>query len=154
MNESYFESIFAIFDKKPLFVYFGHFLGNFPIWPVLMIPWLLNWIIIWIESGEFFLNWILFWIEPWVKQYWMKYWMNYLLAKFKHWIESDWVSATTNRRPLKHPVFLKEPKRTVLVVGGLAKQKTQARPAFQKPPSSLANSSTSGHLMNISWSDC
>ena len=36
----------------------------------------------------------------------------------------------------KHHVFLKEPKRTVLVVGGLAKQKTQARPAFQKPPSS------------------
>ena len=62
--------------------------------------------------------------------------MSYFLAKLKHCIESDWVSATTSRRPLKHPVFLKEPKRTVLLVGGLAKQKTQARPAFQKPPSS------------------
>ena len=30
MNESYFESIFAIFDERPpFFVYFGHFFGNF-----------------------------------------------------------------------------------------------------------------------------
>ena len=69
MNESYFESIFAIFDDKPPFfclfwTLFGQFLGNFPIRPVLMIPWLLNWIIFWIESADFFeliniLNWIL-----------------------------------------------------------------------------------------------
>ena len=57
--------------------------------------WLLNWIIFWIESAEFILNWIIIWIESWVKQYWIKYWMNHFLAKFKHWIESDWVSPTT-----------------------------------------------------------
>ena len=75
---------------------FGQFLGPFPFRPVSMIPWLLNWIIFWIESAEFFWNWIIFWIESWVKQYWIKYWMNHFLAKFQHWIESDWVSATTN----------------------------------------------------------
>ena len=75
---------------------FGQFLGTFPIRPVLIIPWLLNWIIFWIESPEFILNWIIFWIESWVKQYWIEYWMNHFLAKFKYWIESDWVSFTTN----------------------------------------------------------
>ena len=35
------------------------------------------------------MNWIIFWIESWVKQYWIEYWMNHLLAKFKHWIESQ-----------------------------------------------------------------
>ena len=84
--------------KSPLFclfwTLFGHFLGTFPIQPVSMITWLLNWIIFWIESAEFFLNWIIFWIESLVKQYWIKYWMNHFLAKFKHWIESDWVSNT------------------------------------------------------------
>ena len=75
--------------KAPFFfVYFGHFLGTFPIRPVLMIPWLWNWIIFWIESTELCLNWIIFWIESWVKQYWIEYWMNNFLAKFKHWIES------------------------------------------------------------------
>ena len=74
---------------------FGQFLGIFPIRPVLIIPWLLNWIIFWIESPEFILNWIIFWIESWVKQYWIEYWMNHFLAKFKYWIESDWVSFTT-----------------------------------------------------------
>ena len=73
---------------------FGQFLGTFPIRPVLIIPWLLNWIIFWIESPEFILNWIIFWIESWVKQYWIEYWMNHFLAKFKHWIESDRVSNT------------------------------------------------------------
>ena len=72
-------------------------LGNFPIQPVLMIPWLLNWIIFWIEWADFFLNWIIFWIESLVKQYWIEYWMNHFLAKFKYWIESDWVSFTTTR---------------------------------------------------------
>ena len=49
----------------------------------------------WIESPEFFfsrvflLKWIIFGIESWVKQYWIEYWMNHLLAKFKHWIESQ-----------------------------------------------------------------
>ena len=77
---------------------FGQFLGTFPIRPVLIIPWLLNWIIFWIESPEFILNWIIFWIESCVKQYWIEYWMNHFLAKFKYWIESDWVSFTTNGR--------------------------------------------------------
>ena len=74
---------------------FGQFLGTFPIWPVLIIPWLLNWIIFWIELPEFILNWIIFWIESWVNQYWIEYWMNHFLAKFKYWIESDWVLPTT-----------------------------------------------------------
>ena len=99
MNEWCFESIFAFFDDKPLFLSilgtFWPILGTFPIRPVSMIPWLLNWIIFWIESADFFWNWIIFWIESWVKQYWIKYWMNHFLAKFKHWIESDWVSDTT-----------------------------------------------------------
>ena len=84
--------------KAPFFclfwTLFGQFLGTFPIRPVSMIPWLLNWIIFWIESAEFSLNWIIFWIESWVKQYWIEYWMNHFLAKFKHWIESDRVSNT------------------------------------------------------------
>ena len=86
MNESYFESIFAVFDEVFFFVYFGHFLGNIwaPIRPVSMIPWLLNWII--------------FWIESWVKQYWIEYWMNHILANFKHWIELDRVWKTPRRR--------------------------------------------------------
>ena len=87
--------------KAPFFclfwTLFGQFLGNYPIRPELMIPWLLNWIIFWIESADFFLNWIIFWIESWVKQYWIEYWMNHFLAKFKHWIESDWVSPTTTK---------------------------------------------------------
>ena len=61
-----------------------------------MILWLLNWIIFWFESAEFFLNWIIIWIESWVKQYWIKYWMDHFLAKFKHWIESDRVSNTSS----------------------------------------------------------
>ena len=84
--------------KSPLFclfwTLFGQFSGTFPIWPVSKSPWLLNWIIFWIESAEFFLNWIIFWIESWVKQYWIEYWMNHFLTKFKHWIESDRVSNT------------------------------------------------------------
>ena len=55
--------------KSTLFCLFwtlcGQILGTFPIRPVSMIPWPLNWIIFWIESAEFFfelnniLNWIL-----------------------------------------------------------------------------------------------
>ena len=102
MNESYFESIFALFDKKHPFclfwTLFGQFLGTFPFWPVPMMPWLLNWIIFWIESAEFILNWIIFWNGSLVKQYWIEYWMNRFLAKFKHWIESDLVSPITSGR--------------------------------------------------------
>ena len=82
--------------KAPFFVYFGQFLGTFPIRPVSMITWLLNWIIFRIESAEVSLNWIIFWIESWVKLYWIEYWMNHFLAKFKYWIESDRVSKTPN----------------------------------------------------------
>ena len=74
---------------------FGQFLGTFPNRPILMMPWLSNWIIFWIESAEFILNWIIFWNGSLVKQYWIEYWMNRFLAKFKHWIESDLVLATT-----------------------------------------------------------
>ena len=80
--------------KSPFFVYFEYFLGTFPIRPVSMIPWLLNWIIFELNQQNFF-NWIISWIESWVQQYWIKYWMNHCMAKFKHWIESDWISATT-----------------------------------------------------------
>ena len=76
--------------KSPFFcrfwTLFGQFLCTFPIQPVSMIPWLLNWIIIWIESADFFFNLIIFWIQPWVRQYWVEYWMNHFLAKIKHWI--------------------------------------------------------------------
>ena len=93
--------------KSPLFcpfwTLFGQFLGTFPIRPVLIIPWLLNWIIFWFESPEFLLNWIIFWIESWVKQYWIEYWMNHFLAKFKYWIESDWVSLTTRANMAMKP---------------------------------------------------
>ena len=82
-------------SKSLFWTHFGQFSGTFPNRPVSMIPWLLKWIIFWIESAEFFLNWIIFWIESCVEQYWMEYWMNHFLAKFKHWIESDWVSPTT-----------------------------------------------------------
>ena len=78
MNESYFDWILAIFDEKsPFFLSILHTVGTFPFRPVSMIPWLLNWIIFWIESADFFSNWIIFWIESWVKQYWIEYWMNY-----------------------------------------------------------------------------
>jgi len=88
--------------KSPLFclfwTLFGQFSGTFLIRPVSKSPWLLNWIIFWIESADFFLNWIIFWIESWVKRYWIKYWMNHFLEKIKHWIESDRVSNTPNIR--------------------------------------------------------
>ena len=82
--------------KSPLFclfwTLFGQFLGTFPIRPVSMIAWVLNWIIFWIESAEFSMIGIIFWIDSWVKQYWIEYWMNHYLAKFKHWIELDQVN--------------------------------------------------------------
>ena len=97
--------------KSPLFclfwTLFGQFSGTFPIRPVSKSPWLLNWIIFWIESAEFFLNWIIFWIESWVKRYWIEYWMNHFLAKFKHWIESDRVSNTPiSRTGARRTAFL------------------------------------------------
>ena len=97
-----------IIVEVPFYVYFGHFLGTFPIRPVSMIPWLLNWIIFWIESAKYFLNWMIFWIESWVKQYWIEYWINHFLAKFKYWIESDRVSKTPN---LKAPLARLGPHR-------------------------------------------
>ena len=75
--------------KAPSFVYldtFWAFLGTFPIRPVLRISWLLNWIILWIESAQCFLNWITFWIESSVKQYWIEYWINHFLAIELNWI--------------------------------------------------------------------
>ena len=102
MNESYFESIFAIFDEKSPFLsildtfwtIFGHFSYSTSIKESLTIElnYLLNWI------SRIFLNWIIFWIESWVKRYWIEYWMNHFLAKFKHWIESDRVSNTPNHQ--------------------------------------------------------
>ena len=93
MNESYFESIFAIFDEKSPFLsildtfwtIFGHFSYSTSIKESLTIElnYLLNWI------SRIFLNWIIFWIESWVKQYWIEYWMNHFFVKFKHWIESE-----------------------------------------------------------------
>ena len=88
--------------KVPFFCLFwtlcGQILGTFPIRPVSMIPWPLNWIIFWIESAEFFWNWIIFWIESWQKQHWIEYWINHFLAKFKNWIESDRVLDTPTQR--------------------------------------------------------
>ena len=67
MNTSYFELIFASFDEKSPFLSnldtFWAIFCTFPIWPVSMMPWLLNWII--------------FWIESWVKHYWIEYWINH-----------------------------------------------------------------------------
>ena len=85
--------------KSPIFVYFGHFLGyfghflgTFLIQPVSMIPWLLNWIIYWIESPQLFLNWIIVWIEFWETNIESNIELNPILPKFKLWIESFWVS--------------------------------------------------------------
>ena len=107
INESYFESIFAIFDEKSPFLsildtfwtIFGHFSYSTSIKESLTIElnYLLNWI------SRIFLNWIIFWIESWVKRYWIEYWMNHFLAKFKHWIESDWVSPTTSAKGAADP---------------------------------------------------
>ena len=59
-------------------------------------------------NQQIFFNCIIFWIEYWVKQYWFEYWMNHFLAKFKNWIESDWVSDTTTRVPNKYMEFFSE----------------------------------------------
>ena len=50
--------ISIFFDKKNILV----FLGTFLIQSVSMIPWLLNWILFWIESPEFILN-NQYWVE-------------------------------------------------------------------------------------------
>ena len=82
-------------SKFPFFVYFGHSLGIFghfsystSINDSLTIE--LN--IFWIESPEFILNYILNWILG--KAILNRIWNESFLAKFKHWIESDWVSPT------------------------------------------------------------
>ena len=81
-----------------IWTHFWAIFVNFSFRPVSMIPWLLNWIIFWIESAEFSLNLIMYWIESWLKQFWIEYWMNHFLAKFKYWIESDRVSKTSRWR--------------------------------------------------------
>ena len=92
-NESYIESIFWIFNwKDPFLVYFEHFSGTFLIQPLSMFPWLLNWIIYWIESPQLFLNWIIVWIEFWETNIESNIELNQFLPKFKLWIESFWVS--------------------------------------------------------------
>ena len=86
--------------KSPLFLsfldtfwaIFGHFSYSTSINNSLTIE--LNYLLNWISRICFELNSI--WIESWVKQYWFEYWMTHFLAKFKHWIESDWVSATNS----------------------------------------------------------
>ena len=67
---------------------------NWAFWKVTvsMIPWLLNWIIYWIESPQLFLNWIIVWIEFWETNIESNIELNPILPKFKLWIESFWVS--------------------------------------------------------------
>ena len=80
---------FEFLIEKP---HFCSILGTFLIQPVPMIPWLLNWIIYWIESPQFFLNWIIVWIEFWETNIESIIELNPFLPKFKLWIESFWVS--------------------------------------------------------------
>ena len=47
----------------------------------------------WIIQGA-----LVIFFESWVKQYWLERWINQILAKFKHWIESDRVSKTPTLR--------------------------------------------------------
>ena len=61
---------------------FGQFLGTFPIQPVLIIPWLLNWIIFWIELPEFILNWIIFWIES------PEFILNWIIVWTEFWVSN------------------------------------------------------------------
>ena len=127
-NESYIESIFWTFKwKAPFLVYFGHFLGyfghfwgTFLIQPVSMIPWLLNWIIYWIESPQLFLNWIIVWIEFWETNIESNIELNPILPKFKLWIESFWVSimaTPTSSYMLWMPVSIVKVTFHVCIVG-------------------------------------
>ena len=85
MNESYFESIIAIFDENSSFLsildtfwaIYGQFSFSTSINDPLTIElnYLLNWI------SRIFFNWLIFWIESWVKQYhiifeWTIFWQN------------------------------------------------------------------------------
>ena len=54
MNETYFQSMFAIFDEKTFFCLFGHFLGNFC---ALFLPTSIN------DSLTIELNYLLDWIS-------------------------------------------------------------------------------------------
>ena len=95
MDESYFEFISAIFVEQ------SPFLSNLDtFWALIRINDTLTiecWIELFfsIESAEL-LSWIIFWTESWANQYWVEYWMTHFLAKFKHCIESDWVSDSTS----------------------------------------------------------
>ena len=71
-----------------------------------ILPFLLIWIIFWIESQTIIVNWIIYWIESqWFIWIWIIFWIEFSLndfelnielnqfcAKFKLWIESIWVS--------------------------------------------------------------
>ena len=72
-------------------------MGTFPIRPVSMIPWLMNWIIFWIESAEFFLIEQYFELNLGQSNIESNIEWIIFLAKFKYWLESDWVSFTTRR---------------------------------------------------------
>ena len=82
---------FQFLILKTPFCLFGHFSESSSINDSLTIE--LNYVLNWIS--RIFLNRIILWIDSWVQQYWIEYLMNHFLAKFKYWIESDWVSATT-----------------------------------------------------------
>ena len=88
------ESIFSTLVLLPpqFLTLFGPFSGNFLIWPVSLIPWLLNWIIFLIESSDLFWNWITVCIEFWAINIESNIKLNHFLAKFKHWIESNRLS--------------------------------------------------------------
>ena len=62
----YWIDIFNLWLKTLFFFFwahFGHCSTTFLVWPVLIIPWHLNWIIDFIESPPMFLSWINVWIE-------------------------------------------------------------------------------------------
>ena len=91
--------------KRPIFVFWGIFfpdLTSINDSLTIELNYLLNWI------SRFFLNRIIFWNKSWVRQYWIQYWINPNLAKFKHWIESDWVLPTTRPRIRKKDLCILE----------------------------------------------
>ena len=53
---------------------------------------IVNWIIYWIESQQLIVNWIIFWIEFSLNDFELNIELNQFCAKIKLWIESIWVS--------------------------------------------------------------